>query len=114
MAYKYYNYECPSCGNFEERMVESMDSEEVCLEVVADDEGVGELMPDGQRQCGHLMERRPSAVRMNTIVRGNHDYSERERERLTKRSNEHFQTKGKDEARDREREQMKKIEKAFS
>ena len=114
MAYKYYDFECPSCGNIEERMVTSLEEEQVCLEEVSDEEGTGELLAGGGRQCGHVMQHLPSKVRMNTIVRGNHDYAERERERLTKRSNEHFQTKGKDEARDREREQMKKIEKALS
>lgn len=34
-----------------------------------------------------------------TIVRGNGDFSDRERERLTKRSNEHWRTKGLEEAR---------------
>lgn len=34
-----------------------------------------------------------------TIVRGNGDFSDRERERLTKRSNDHWRTKGLEEAR---------------
>ena len=44
------------------------------------------------RRCSRLAERAVSAVRSNMIVRGNHDFLPREKERLTKRSQEYDQS----------------------
>ena len=44
------------------------------------------------RKCSRLAERAVSAVRSNMIVRGNHDFLPREKERLTKRSQEYDQS----------------------
>lgn len=92
-----YDFECPECGNVEERYSDNPESE-VCLEP----------REDG-KQCRGVMVQLLSPVRLKTIVRGNHDFADRERERLTKRSNEHYQRAGRDEAIDRSRMQMKKL-----
>lgn len=42
------------------------------------------------------------------IVRGNHDFAERERARLYERSSEHFKKEGRDEAIERQRAQFKR------
>lgn len=42
------------------------------------------------------------------IVRGNHDFSERQSDRLYKRSSEHFKREGREEAIERQRAQFKR------
>ncbi len=53
--------------------------------------------------CKGPLTRMDAAPLVKTIVRGNADYAQRERERLTRRSHEHHITKGKEEAIYRER-----------
>jgi len=45
---------------------------------------------------------------VKTIVKGNSDFNERERERLEKRQDDHWKRQGRDEAIDRERTFLKK------
>lgn len=81
-----------------------------------DVETCGALLSNGGPNswcCTGIMEERMAAPRVKTIVRGNADYAERERARLTQRSNEHWNRQGKDEAHDRQQMQIKKIEKAL-
>lgn len=59
-------------------------------------------------ECGHLMYLEMGYGYAKLIVRGNHDYSQRERERLTRRSDEHFKREGRDEAIERQRMQLKR------
>lgn len=60
--------------------------------------------------CGETetVKQKIGNTNMKVIVRGNSDYAERERARLTKRSNEHFQKKGREEGIERQRMQLKR------
>ena len=48
-----------------------------------------QMGPPALKRCSRMAERAVSAVRAKTIVRGNGDFLEREKERLTKRSQEY-------------------------
>ncbi len=66
--------------------------------------------PDQIALCrGILIPREMSGVGyMKTISKQNSDFNERERERLEKRSDDHWRRQGRDEAIDRERAMLKK------
>lgn len=85
-------YRCCNCSNVQEQINWSAEEPEVVQ----------------CERCGAAATRCPSTVLGKTIVRGNSDYAERERARLTKRSNDHFRRQGKDEAIERERAQFKR------
>ena len=58
--------------------------------------------------CGRLAEKSVSTPFLKTIVRGNHDFAEREKSRLTAQSQEHWKREGRHEAVDRIRMRRKK------
>jgi len=107
---RYIDYDCPSCGDACTRFVyfdteASVPTEaQTCLEHV---------QPEGhaiEGTCSSvLVPREMSGVGyMKTITKGNEDFSERERERLEKRQDDHWRRQGRDEAIDRERAFLKK------
>ena len=57
--------------------------------------------------CGGEGERAISSPRLKTIVRGNHDYAAREKVRLDRRADDHWQKQGKAEGIDRARAQIR-------
>ena len=110
---KVFDFECPTCGNLEERTTDG--SDEICLEmidavVVDDSSDVG----GGRRCCNTIMIKLiGTRSAPKTIVKGNSDFNERERERLTARSNEHWKREGRHEAIERERIQIAKTMKGI-
>lgn len=103
---RYLDFKCPTCETTHTRFVETNDDDtplepEVCNENSNNYDGVtcdGVLVPVDTVFNGY----------MKTITKGNHDFSERERERLEKRADEHWKREGKDEAIARERAMLKK------
>jgi hypothetical protein len=110
--WKMVDLECATCGHQEERTVHrdclqasddrTMAAGETCNAEYADEDSRS-LSP-----CGGPMYVVLSAVMGHTMVRGNSDYNERHRERLEKRSSEHFKKEGRDEAMERQRSQWKR------
>lgn len=109
---RYIDYDCPSCGNEETRFV-YFDTEtdlpidpEVCNANQMDYEGTtcdGVLAP---REISGAPLVAPLAGK---DVKTNIDDANRQRERLTRRSDEHFHKRGgRDEAIERERSMLKK------
>lgn len=104
---RYIDMKCPTCETTHTRFVETNDDDtlygepEVCG---ADSVGsevmgcAGELVPVDTVFVGY----------MKTITKGNHDFNERERERLEKRGDEHWKREGRHEAIERERAMLKK------
>lgn len=88
--YKYVDFRC-GCGHKFEQMIKSTEERP-------------ESWPCPS--CDKEAPRVLGAPFVATIRRGNHDFVERERERLTKRSQEHAKTKGREEAVERERAVM--------
>lgn len=130
---RYIDFECEKCGHQEERFLdlgselydtdawsEIVRTTQICLQETickAKDAPANVLCVYNTQDdtciyfCGGKMRELDACARVKAIVRGNHDYNQRERERLEKRSNEHFIKKGKDEAVDRERMLMAKYKK---
>lgn len=91
MAWKIYDYKCATCSAVA-RDVLTQNGEAISCET-----------------CHTDMDRTLLSVPPPiTIVKGNGDYKDRERERLTLRSREHFARVGKHEARERDRMVMRK------
>lgn len=105
---RYLDFVCPSCEGKHTRFVETED----------DDTPIGEPEICGAdlygnyqvEECGGVLVKVETEFRgyMKMITKGNHDYNDRERERLEKRGDEHWKKHGKDEAVDRERALFKK------
>lgn len=91
MGWKVHDFECPNCGTRRNDVLTRDGEDEQCDE------------------CGVVMVK---VIGTNadpvTIVRGNADFAQRERARLQKRADEHWNKKGKDDAVDRERALMKR------
>jgi len=103
---RYIDFKCPTCETPHTRFVETNDDDtplepEVCNENSMNYDGVtceGVLTPVDTVFVGY----------MKTITKGNHDFNERERERLEKRGDEHWKREGRHEAIERERAMLKK------
>ncbi len=111
--YRYIDFECESCGHREERFLH-FEGEEPPEQRCQKPDFTREAEPEEKVfcslqtgatwvLCNGVMREMDACARIKTIVKGNHDYNERERARLEKRSHEHFLRKGRDEAVDRER-----------
>lgn len=119
---RYVDYDCQNCRSVHTRFVyfdtelERPDDEEQRCDVP-----LGEMTPDGPSVydtatpdqvavCqGVLAPREMSGIGyMKTITKGNGDFSERERDRLEKRADDHWKRQGRDEAIARERMVLKK------
>jgi hypothetical protein len=105
---RYLDFTCPTCETSHTRFVETNDDDtlhgepEVCNENLMDYEGT---------TCSGVLVQNQMAVfngYMKTIVKGSHDFNERERERLEKRGGEHWQREGRHEAIERERALFKR------
>lgn len=103
--YRYIDFDCPTCGTEETRLVnfDTDTGQPVDPEVCGAWRGViikcdGILVPREMAGVGY----------MKTISKQNSDFNERERERLEKRSDDHWRRQGRDEAIDRERAMLKK------
>lgn len=75
-------------------------------EVNEDGEAVFFVCPNCDSSCTFVTW--GTATAPVTIVRGNHDFSERQNERLYKRSSEHYRKEGRDEAIELQRAQFKR------
>ena len=103
---RYLDFICLTCETKHTRFVETNDDDtplepEVCNENSQNYDGVtcdGVLMQVETTFEGY----------MKCITKGNHDFSERERERLEKRADDHWKKEGRDEAIARERAMLKK------
>jgi len=107
------DFVCPDCDHRETRLVETNDDgtvieEQHCEQAITNTDDVCEL-PCGAT-CGGVMVAQEYGVGgySQTINKNNADFAERQRERLEKRSWEHWQKKGRDEAVDRQRALEKK------
>lgn len=114
---RYVDFDCSSCGTSCTRFVYidtdtgmpcGEDEHQYCQEpIVFDMDAISN--PPGTRCDMPIVPREMSGVGyMKTIVKGSSDFSERERARLEKRSDDHWKRQGRDEAIDRERALMKK------
>lgn len=106
---RYKDFTCPTCETICTRFVETNDDEtlygepEVCGADTSDETGMS--------TCAVQLVMVDMAVfkgYMKTITKGNHDFSERERERLEKRGDDHWKKEGRHEAIERERSMLKK------
>lgn len=104
---RYLDFTCPTCETRHTRFVETNDDDtlhgepEVCGENSQNYDGVtceGVLAQVDTMFTGY----------MKTITKGNHDFNERERERLEKRGDDHWRREGRHEAIERERAMLKK------
>ena len=96
---RYLDFTCPACGHTEERFVETNDDGTPCEEQVCS------LTINCMKT---MVPQELAAPLLKTIVKGNHDYNERERERLEKRGDDHWRREGRHEAIERERTMLKK------
>lgn len=122
--YRYIDFDCPTCGTEETRLVnfETDTGQPVDPEVCRAWRGVVSgaginyktrepvTLPQQNINCdGVLIPREMAGIGyMKTISKQNSDFNERERERLEKRSDDHWRRQGRDEAIDRERAMLKK------
>ncbi len=104
---RYVDYDCPACDASHTRFVYFDTDAGAPLEQETCDLNSGQY--DGVTCDGVLVAREMAGVGyMKTITKGNSDFSERERERLEKRQDDHWRRQGRDEAIDRERAFLKK------
>ena len=115
---RYVDYDCPECLAEHTRFVyfdtetgKPDDEEQHCDAPIVNDEDVCEL-PCGTT-CGGVLTPREMSNEAGHgygggIAKGNHDYNERQRQRLERRADDHWRRQGRDEAIDRERAQLKK------
>lgn len=109
---RYIDFDCSNCGNFETRFVyvETETGAPIEPELCSNPE----LFPADDAQPAGYCRAPLTSREINgipppiTIVKGNSDYNERERERLEKRQDDHWRRQGRDEAVDRERALFKK------
>lgn len=105
---RYVDFDCRSCGTSCTRFVyfdtdAGVPTDEETCEVNLEDY-------EGTTCSGVLVPREMSGVGyMKTISKGDHDFNERERARLEKRGDDHWRRQGRDEAIDRERAFLKKM-----
>jgi hypothetical protein len=89
--FQYHDFVCPRCEEQEEHFVEVNLGEEIFCQSCASD---GETVVMVELEFG--------TTYMAPIRKGNGDFNERERERLEKRANDHWQKKGRSEALEKE------------
>lgn len=118
---RYLDFVCTTCKATCTRFVETND-DDTPLDQQRCDAKLGEMTPDGPSvydaarpdmvaECqGPLIQNEMAVFQgyMKTITKGNHDFNERERERLEKRGEEHWHREGKHEAIERERAMLKR------
>lgn len=128
---RYIDFQCPGCGMSHTRFVETNDDDtplaenddgpippEVCGAYLGGMSSSGINTKTGEvtsesfdlKCAGILVQARDTMFQgyMKTIVKGSHDFNERERARLEKRSDDHWRRQGRDEAIERERAMLKK------
>jgi hypothetical protein len=107
---RYLDLTCPTCRMQHTRFVETNDDNtllepEVCG---ANSENYDGVECDGVLTVNEMHTEAGHGY-MKTITKGNHDFNDRERERLEKRSDHHWKHMGgRDEAIERERAMLKK------
>lgn len=110
------DFQCPGCDRTTTRLVETSDDD-----VVIEDELQAAQLCDNPHLFPADDEQPPGYCRaelvridtvfngyMKTIVKGSHDFNERERERLEKRGDDHWKREGRHEAIERERIMLRK------
>lgn len=125
---RHLNFECSTCGTTHTRLVETNDDDtplaenddgpiapETCgRQLEAFDLGTVGGKPDhvsiGVTTCVSVLVHREAIGigYMKTIVKGSHDFNERERERLEKRADDHWKREGRHEAIEVERAVLKR------
>ena len=109
---RYIDFKCLSCGNAEERFAETNDDNTVCDAQVCGQRTFNDGFEEMEvvTPCGIVMEQLDTTGigYMKTITKGNHDFNERERERLEKCGDDHWRREGRHEAIERERTMLKK------
>jgi len=116
---RHLDFKCPTCEMPHTRLVETNDDDtpleaEVCMAPV----GIGNELDgytrkpgdDGYAGCAGVLMPIDTVFLgyMKTITKGNHDFNDRERERLEKRGDDHWKREGRHEAIERERAMLKK------
>ena len=108
---RYLDFTCPACETKYTRFVETNDDD---TPLAAEFCSNPELFPaDDAQPPGYCRAQLASVDTvfvgyMKTITKGNHDYNERERERLEKRGDDHWKREGRHEAIERERIMLRK------
>jgi len=97
---RYIDFSCSVCSAVVERFVETNDDNTLIDDQVCEAAGCGGALAP----C----EIGTRSALLAPIQKGNHDFSERERERLEKRGDEHWKREGRHEAIERERAILKK------
>lgn len=94
--YRVFDYRCATCLRVKEYLLETPVPETIpCINLLS-------VKPENI-SCPGVMSKLPPGTLGITIVKGNHDFAQRETERLDKRSHDHFLRKGKEEAIEREK-----------
>ncbi len=116
---RYIDFMCPTCETKHTRFVETNDDDSPLTEnddgpiapEVCDNPDVLHDEHDVPYQCRAQLVKQTDTMfqgYMKTITKGNHDFNDRERERLEKRSDDHWKREGRHEAIERERAMLKK------
>lgn len=113
---RYIDFVCEVCNHAEERFVETNDDGTPCEPQTCAQQVTYSYFTEGAERAekgktatasatceGAMHARDELSSSVQTIVKGNHDYAQRERERLEKRSTEHYKKKGYAEKMDRMR-----------
>lgn len=106
--WKVYDYECTKCGHYEERTVKSDEADAQKCTNENYNCGHSCVCTSCPNQCDGDMTRLMCAPLPAPINQANSDFSDRQRDRLEKRSTEHFKREGRDEAIERQRAQWKR------
>jgi hypothetical protein len=109
--YKVYEYRCqnPACGIKSELLHDDRDGEVPAKQPCECQYEADPAKLPGVLQYG-VRTRIMSAPQLAVINRKNSDFAEREKARLEKRRDDYFNTKGRDEAIERERAVLKKFQ----
>lgn len=95
------DHQCYSCEHQWEETLGSVEDHQPTIDV-----GSGQLIGRCCPNCGRFNTRPTdgTVAAPKLVVRGNHDFADRQAKRLYERSNEHYKREGKDEAIERQRD----------
>ena len=99
-------HQCLECGYEWELSLKTREEHELpltCPDCIAYAEEIKPASPDYDPNHTHTICSLTMSGSPVTIVRGNHDFAERQNERLWRRSNNHFKREGKEEAYEKEK-----------